>query len=95
MRARKKIPLVLLSLLVSACTTTRPPVDPCTLLTADEVQSVEGEPTRETTRSSAAAGLLTGEQCFYALPTFAKSFTVTVMTGGAEQRVLTPIRVTR
>ena len=85
MNARKHLPpslLLLLAAFASACATAPKQVDPCALVTPDEVQSIEGETTRETTRSRAEAGALTGEQCFYALPTFAKSFTVTVMSGG-------------
>ena len=73
--------LFAIALLTTACATTHPPVDPCTLLSANDVQRIEGEAPRETKAAPAEAGALQAQQCFYALPTFAKSFTVTVMTG--------------
>lgn len=77
--------LLVLALFAAACSTARPPVDACSLLTPSEVQQLEGEATKETKSSAAEAGALAATQCFYALPTFAKSFTVTVMAGSGHQ----------
>jgi hypothetical protein len=47
--------------------------DPCSLLTSAELQSVQGEPLKETKPNRQAAGGLLNLQCFYTLPTFSNS----------------------
>ncbi|HJQ31823.1 MAG TPA: hypothetical protein VJ866_06590 [Pyrinomonadaceae bacterium] len=53
-------------------------VDPCSLLTSAELQAVQGEPLKETKASAQAAGGLLNLQCFYTLPTFSNSVSLTV-----------------
>jgi len=58
-------------------------VDVCALLTTAEIQSIQGEPLKETKLSSATEGGLLVSQCFFSLPTFANSINV-VVTQKAE-----------
>jgi hypothetical protein len=53
--------------------TTESDVDPCALLTSDEIRAVQGEPLKETKPSRQSASGLIGLQCYYALPTSADS----------------------
>ncbi|HKC64597.1 MAG TPA: hypothetical protein VKB86_13230 [Pyrinomonadaceae bacterium] len=53
-------------------------VDPCQLLTSAEVQAVQGEAVKETKASQQASGGLVSLQCYYALPTSAKSISLAV-----------------
>jgi hypothetical protein len=54
-------------------------VDPCALLTSEELQAVQGEPLKEAKPSGQASGGLLNLQCFYALPTFSNSVSLTLM----------------
>src|SRR5205085_3888278 len=51
-------------------------IDPCQLLTSAEVQSVQGEAVKETKASQQASAGLISLQCYYALPTSAKSISL-------------------
>jgi hypothetical protein len=51
-------------------------VDPCALLTSDEIRAVQGEPLKETKPSRQSASGLIGLQCYYALPTSANSISL-------------------
>jgi hypothetical protein len=54
-------------------TTPKADIDPCALLTSDEIRAVQGEPLKETKPSRQSASGLIGLQCYYALPTSANS----------------------
>lgn len=54
----------------------------CDLLSAAEVQSVQGEPLKEAKLESATHDGLAVSQCYYALPTLAKSISLTLTTRG-------------
>jgi hypothetical protein len=56
-----------------AAQATKSDVDPCALLTSDEIRAVQGEPLKETKPSRQSASGLVGLQCYYALPTSANS----------------------
>lgn len=59
-----------------AAQTAKSDVDPCALLTSDEVRAVQGEPLKETKPSRQSASGLVGLQCYYALPTSANSISL-------------------
>lgn len=71
---------MLLPCIVFACATTPPPRDACSLLTAADVEQVQGERPSETK----ATDQNRFHQCFYRLPTFAKSISVSVSYGARE-----------
>ena len=58
-------------------------IDACGLLTSDEIQSVLGEPVKETKRSGQPAGALAISQCYFALPTAVNSMVLTVFEKGS------------
>ena len=57
-------------------------LDPCGLLTADEVKSVQGEAFKETKASEGSDNGMVVSQCFFSLPTFANSVNLAVMQKG-------------
>jgi len=57
-------------------------VDACTLLTSKEIQSVQGEALKEVKSSGASEGSFTVSQCFFTLPTFTNSISLTVTQRG-------------
>ena len=59
-------------------------VDACTLLTSKEIESVQGEPLKETTPSGKSDGGLAISQCHFALPTFVNSITLRVVQKSAD-----------
>src|SRR5256884_8696948 len=66
-------------------------VDPCSLLTSDEIKAVQGEAFANAMRSDRQDGDFIVGQCYYALPTSVNSVVVNVTTGkdtagGAERR---------
>lgn len=68
--------------------TTEREIDPCSLLTAEEVAEIVGEPTKETKRLDERNGGLAVAQCFYEATTFVNSFHLLIVQGasGAEAR---------
>ena len=48
-------------------------IDPCSLLTSEEIASVQGEPVKDSKPLQETAGGLTIAQCHFALPTYIKS----------------------
>ena len=56
--------------------------DACSLLTAEEVRTVQGEAFKETKASEGAENGMVISQCFFSLPTFANSVNVAVMRKG-------------
>jgi len=71
-------------LLFSACATIPRIPDPCALLTPAEIQAIQGETPSQTKPSQQPSGDLIFHQCFYTLPTFAKSISLGVGTGARE-----------
>jgi len=53
-------------------------IDPCTLLSAKEIQSVQGDALKETKESEQSSGPFTTSQCFYTTANFANSISLTV-----------------
>ena len=67
-----------------------PPSRTCALLTPEELKEVQGEATAEAQGSEHAAGALSMSQCFFRLPTFAKSINLEVVRAapGADASAL-------
>jgi hypothetical protein len=57
-------------------------VDACTLLTSKEIQSVQGEALKEAKSSERSEGGFSTSQCFFTLPTFTNSISLTVTRRG-------------
>jgi len=57
-------------------------LDACSLLTTDEVKSVQGEAFKETKASGGSENGMVVSQCFFSLPTFANSVNLVVMQKG-------------
>jgi hypothetical protein len=57
-------------------------IDACSLLTAEEVRTVQGEPFKETKASEGSENGMGVSQCFFNLPTFANSVSLAVMRKG-------------
>lgn len=53
-------------------------VDPCALLTSDEIRAVQGEAVKETKASRQSSGGLVSLQCYYGLATSANSISLAV-----------------
>ena len=68
----------------SGSATAGPKVDSCKMLTSDELKAVLGEPLKETKASDRADGGFHVSQCFYALPTFTKSVSLSVTSAGTR-----------
>jgi len=62
--------------------TAKPRVDACTLLTSQEIESVQGEAVKETKLTGQTSGGLSISQCFFTLPTFTNSVSVVVAQTG-------------
>jgi hypothetical protein len=60
----------------------KPKTDACALLTSKEIESVQGEPLKETKLSGTAEGGFVVSQCFYTLPTFTNSISLSVTQKG-------------
>lgn len=69
-----------------------PALEVCTLLTSQEIESVQGEPLKEAKPSTKAAKGLIVSQCYFALPTFVNSISLTVVekegSGGRDPKQL-------
>ena len=55
-------------------------IDPCTLLTSNELKQVQGEPVKDALRSDRDQGGLIVSQCYYSLPTASNSVVLNVTT---------------
>jgi len=64
--------------------------DACTLLTSQEIQSVQGEALKETKLSDKVDGGLSVSQCFFTLPTFTKSIALSVTQKGDHEGARDP-----
>jgi len=60
--------------------------DPCSLLTASDIQSVQGERVAATKASRPERGRFAVSQCFYSLPTFSKSLSLEVTRPRANEK---------
>jgi uncharacterized protein DUF3558 len=60
--------------------------DPCALLTADDIKSVQGEPATQIKPSRREGAEFAVSQCFYQTPTFTKSVSLELTERGASQR---------
>ena len=67
---------------VPSTTSSAGKTDACSLLTAEEVRTVQGEAFKETKASEGAENGMVISQCFFSLPTFANSVNVAVMRKG-------------
>jgi hypothetical protein len=56
----------------------KPKIDACALLTSQEIQSIQGEPLKETKLSGQSAGGFPVSQCFFTLPTFTNSISLLI-----------------
>jgi hypothetical protein len=65
-----------------AAGTAKPRFDACTLLTSQEIESVQGEAVKETKLTGQTSGGLSISQCFFTLPTFTNSVSVVVAQTG-------------
>jgi hypothetical protein len=63
----------------ASATNSRGKIDPCGLLTADEVKAIQGEAFKETKASAGSENGMVISQCFFSLPTFANSVSLAVM----------------
>lgn len=60
--------------------------DACTLLSAEAIRQVTGEQVAHTKATSQTAGKIRQSQCFYALPTFTDSISVTLTSPAGMSR---------
>ena len=60
----------------------KPKVDACSLLSGAEIESVQGEPVKETKLSGQSADGFSISQCFFTLPTFTNSISLMVAQKG-------------
>lgn len=64
------------------------PIDACSLITSEEIEAVQGEPLKETKPAQRAERGLAISECFFTLPTFANSISLSVAQkgGGPDAR---------
>jgi len=55
----------------------------CSLLTSEEIQAVQGEPVKEAKETAQAEGSFTISQCFFQLPSYSNSISLTVVQKGS------------
>jgi hypothetical protein len=60
----------------------KPKVDACAMLTSKEIESIQSEPLKETKLSGTSAGGFNVSQCFFTLPTFTNSISLSVTQRG-------------
>jgi len=58
------------------------PLDACSLLTSDEIKSIQGEALESVKSTTPSAGELSTSQCFFSLPTFINSISLQVVQKG-------------
>jgi hypothetical protein len=76
--------LAVIFLFAAGCASIPRVPDACALLTAAEIRAVQGEAPAQTKSSEQPSGELVFHQCFYTLPTFAKSVSLGVGVGTRE-----------
>jgi hypothetical protein len=67
-----------------------PPIDPCTLLTSEEIAAVQGEALVGTKPSTNQGEGLAMYDCFYTLPTFTNSISLSVTQAGPDANAVDP-----
>jgi hypothetical protein len=60
----------------------KPKVDACAMLTGKDIESIQSEPPQETKLSGTSAGGFNVSQCFFTLPTFTNSISLSVTQRG-------------
>jgi hypothetical protein len=60
----------------------KPKVDACAMLTSKEIESIQSEPVQETKLSGTSAGGFDVSQCFFTLPTFTNSISLSITQRG-------------
>ena len=73
--------------------TDKPGLDACSLLTAEEIQAVQGESLKETKPDTKSDGQLSVSQCYFALPTFSNSISLQVVRRGTGAGASEPRQV--
>jgi len=63
---------------VASSAAVKPQLNACSMLTSQEIESIQGEAVRETKLNERSADGLNVSQCFFTLPTFTKSISVAV-----------------
>lgn len=79
----RKFLIPLLLFVAAGCASSHPLPDPCTLLTRETVQKVQGAPFVEATKSSTSQGNLTAAQCFYRLDEQSRSVVLELTSAGS------------
>ena len=74
-----------------AAATQRTIEDACTLLTAEEIQSVQGEPLKDAQTDRKEANGLMIAQCFFALPSYERSVSLVLVQKGAGTAARSPV----
>ncbi|HEV8369336.1 MAG TPA: hypothetical protein VGQ39_15380 [Pyrinomonadaceae bacterium] len=60
----------------------KPKIDACAMLTSKDIESIQGEPVKETKLSGTSVSGFNISQCFFTLPTFMKSISLSVTQRG-------------
>jgi|ERR1043166_2215376 hypothetical protein len=60
----------------------KPKIDACAMLTSKDIESIQGEAIKETKLSGRSAGGFNASQCFFTLPTFTNSISLSVTERG-------------
>lgn len=84
MSARFWNSLVVAALFSSLAAAHEPP-DPCSLISAAEIEEIQGEKVKSTKGSAPERSLLAVSQCFYTLPTFSRSVSVELTLKGPSR----------
>jgi hypothetical protein len=69
----------------NASPATKGKLDACTLLTSDEIKSVQGEAVKETKLSERTTGDFVTTQCYYELPTSSNSISLSLIASSSEK----------
>ena len=67
-----------------AASSVKTPVDACSLLTSDEIKSIQGEAVENTKATPASEGEVASSQCLFQLPTFINSISLQVTQKGSR-----------
>jgi hypothetical protein len=67
---------------VATSSQVKPKLDACTMLTSQEIESIQGEALKDTKLSESSAEGLNVSQCFFTLPTFTNSISLVVTQRG-------------
>lgn len=84
MSMRSRLLAATLCAAAAGCASTPGVTDACALLAPADIRAVQGEEPAQTKPSEQTSGEVTFHQCFYTLPTFAKSVSLGVGTPARE-----------